>query len=812
MGGPTRSPFEEGAEPDVSMDGVGLLDGDTFVTANEELAATYGYDDPDRLAGTAWHEYYAAADRERIERDALPAARAGNGWRGEVTGTRTDGTPFRQVLSIRGDGNGRIVWVVRDLVEEVAPDLADDSHWRATTATNGSTWGDPDGNGERHPHSTSSVDRPGTVEGIAWTRFRALFERAPVAGLVATLDRGIVYCNGAAVDLVGADDREEVVGLAPERFVHPGQRDRARRCLRRVIEERVPAEPSEYLLAGLDDRVRNAEIAAGPVTVEGTPGTYVFVDDVTRLRNTEYRLRRDRRFLETIIDAVDDIVYVIDERGRASLWNDALAETTGYSHGEIESMEATEFVPEDQHEYVPGLMDAIDSLDDRRIELDVLTSDGERIEHEFRGTTFGDPGTGDVYRCGIARDITERLERERQLERQRDELATLDRINRILRETTRELVETADRGAIERSICASLVETDLYEFAWIGERAFDGDRIVPRTAAGDDRGYLDATETRAHGGPGGPADLALRTGEVHVVRADDPAGAPWPNVASECGFDSIAAVPLRHDGTVYGVLTIHTARENAFSDRVQDDFDVLGRTVGFVVNAARSHDLLFSDAVVELELHLAGEGSILATLASDLDCDLELEGHVATGRRWVLYLDVRNGRSDDVVALANDEPDVERARVVGSSDAGGRVELVVSNPVLLTTVRNAGASVRTLTAEPQGIRLIAEVPVDCDVREILEPIRREFPDTRLDARRDRDRGVTTAGHPDGILGGLTDRQREVMEAAYRAGYFSWPRDSTANEVAESLDLASATLHGHLRKAEATILATLFDGE
>lgn len=40
-----------------------------------------------------------------------------------------------------------------------------------------------------------------------------------------------------------------------------------------------------------------------------------------------------------------------------------------------------------------------------------------------------------------------------------------------------------------------------------------------------------------------------------------------------------------------------------------------------------------------------------------------------------------------------------------------------------------------------------------------------------------------------------DCKRDVLDAAFLSDNFSWPRDSTANEVAESLDLASATLHG-----------------
>jgi predicted DNA binding protein len=59
---------------------------------------------------------------------------------------------------------------------------------------------------------------------------------------------------------------------------------------------------------------------------------------------------------------------------------------------------------------------------------------------------------------------------------------------------------------------------------------------------------------------------------------------------------------------------------------------------------------------------------------------------------------------------------------------------------------------------------------------------------------------------------LTDRQLEVLEAAYRGGYFRWPRDATAEEVAESLGISSPTLHKHLRHGEARVFEALFDSD
>jgi len=45
---------------------------------------------------------------------------------------------------------------------------------------------------------------------------------------------------------------------------------------------------------------------------------------------------------------------------------------------------------------------------------------------------------------------------------------------------------------------------------------------------------------------------------------------------------------------------------------------------------------------------------------------------------------------------------------------------------------------------------------------------------------------------------LTDRQWEVRQTAYRHGYFERPREHTGEEIADVLDISSATFSQHLR--------------
>jgi hypothetical protein len=57
----------------------------------------------------------------------------------------------------------------------------------------------------------------------------------------------------------------------------------------------------------------------------------------------------------------------------------------------------------------------------------------------------------------------------------------------------------------------------------------------------------------------------------------------------------------------------------------------------------------------------------------------------------------------------------------------------------------------------------------------------------------------------------SSRSTPAVEAAYFAGFFEWPRGSSGEEVAESLDITSPTFHQHVRAAENKVFTALFDG-
>jgi predicted DNA binding protein len=55
---------------------------------------------------------------------------------------------------------------------------------------------------------------------------------------------------------------------------------------------------------------------------------------------------------------------------------------------------------------------------------------------------------------------------------------------------------------------------------------------------------------------------------------------------------------------------------------------------------------------------------------------------------------------------------------------------------------------------------------------------------------------------------LTDRQREVLDAATDLGYYEVPRQATHADIAERVDLDPGTVSEHMQKIEARVFEAL----
>lgn len=116
-------------------------------------------------------------------------------------------------------------------------------------------------------------------------------------------------------------------------------------------------------------------------------------------------------------------------------------------------------------------------------------------------------------------------------------------------------------------------------------------------------------------------------------------------------------------------------------------------------------------------------------------------------------------------------------------------------PVAETRIRN------------NAVHLSFYAPDRNEVSSIISSLRKKFGNISLQYLcRDGDGAASELVIVDSAR--LTDRQREVLQTAYREGYFEYPRESNATEVAEKLDISLSTFMTHLVSAQSKILSEL----
>lgn len=383
---------------------------------------------------------------------------------------------------------------------------------------------------------------------------------------------------------------------------------------------------------------------------------------------------------------------------------------------------------------------------------------------------------------------------------------TLDRLDSIidgLRRVGSGLATASTREEVQRTACDRLAAVECYEFAWIADREGDGLNPVAHAGCG-----LEAVEAMAV--PEGAVGTTLveetvqATGGVH----GDAAFAVW----REYTDGAAAVIPVRDGDQTYGVLGIGASATDGIGDRERTMLADLGVRIGQAITAAEQRKFLLADTAVELAFESRDEHSFFAAASATHECSLTMEGVVPGEEQSLLYfVTLADAKPDTVVEWAPTTEAVTDARLVRDYGEEALIELVVDGSELSKALVEHGATVRRMAATAGNQEVVGEVPADTDVRAVVDDITAAFPDTELLTKRERERPAESLpAFRSSLRENLTEKQAAVLQAAYHAGYFEWPRGSTAEELADAIGITSPTLHNHLRRAQQKLLTSFYD--
>ena len=452
--------------------------------------------------------------------------------------------------------------------------------------------------------------------------------------------------------------------------------------------------------------------------------------------------------------------------------NESYTEMTGYARSEALGRNCRFLQGPGSDEGTVGEMrEAIDAGEPVSVELVNYRKDGSSFWNRVDVAPLHDDDGEVSHYVGFQTDITDRKRAEAAAKRyavaasrERERLEHLiERTEGVLQDVTSILVQGDSREGIEATICERLVETEPYVAAWIGDSGLGSDVITSRTEAGVGSETFASLTVDATASGDDPTARAAATRSVQLVRAD--ADALHPGVTSlpdaVCGM---AAIPLAHRETLYGVLNVYT-----------DDPDGL------------------------------------VALATAADCRITYEGSVSRDDGSVIVFATVDPDGDGVLDAVADVPDIERAERITGHEGTALYEFQLPSGTLVARVAEAGGRVDRLVAEPGRVRLTFEVADRPTARSLFAALRETYRDVELLGSRDRERPPRT---PEDFLAtleaSLTERQQTALQTAYLAGFFEWPHAVSGDDLADAMGISRSTFHQHLRVAQRKLLDAVYD--
>jgi PAS domain S-box-containing protein len=223
-------------------------------------------------------------------------------------------------------------------------------------------------------------------------------------------DGRFIYVNGSYADAYGYD-REDLLGEHWE-VLYPDDR------VERVYKELLPNIPEKGVLREQTTMITSDgfEIVTDHALSYTPDGLMVCNIDVLSGEIDQHGLLAD------VLNALDDLLFFFDEDGTLEFWNERVETVTGYRSAELPELTPIDFVHEDDRDAVNDYVSRTRETGHARVEVRLQRENGETVPYEFISKRVHNDQGDVIGRIGLGRDIAERKQYERQIDRHNERL------------------------------------------------------------------------------------------------------------------------------------------------------------------------------------------------------------------------------------------------------------------------------------------------------------------------------------------------------------------------------------------------------
>jgi len=305
-------------------------------------------------------------------------------------------------------------------------------------------------------------------------------------------------------------------------------------------------------------------------------------------KKTEESLRESEEKFRDMANLLPQIVFEVDLTGTITYVNKQAYSIFGYKNDDLIGLNSMIFHdPEERPIVIENMRLKLSGQEIERKEYNMIRNDGS-IFPALIYTSLVTNSNITVGLRGVVIDITEQKLAEEKISHSARLYALLSQINQAM-------VRTQSVEELFRTICEVAVQYGQFHMAWVGLKDENSDRIIPKSWAGHEEGYLDIvninTGFEIYGK--GPTGKAFRQGKVIYCNniVTDPMMAPWREEALKRGYKSAVGVPFRRKEKNIGTLTLYATESDFFSDDELRLLKEIGEDISFAINAIDTENL-----------------------------------------------------------------------------------------------------------------------------------------------------------------------------------------------------------------------------
>ncbi|NWF92208.1 MAG: PAS domain S-box protein [Syntrophaceae bacterium] len=427
-------------------------------------------------------------------------------------------------------------------------------------------------------------------------QYRTLFDTSKEPLFIVTKDGKFIDLNAAAVELLGYDNKEELmrIGSIAQLYFNPEDRSKVQEILSKQdyvkdVEHELKRKDGKKIYALLTVNARKDR--KGNIV-----GYKLTIQDITERRLAEEALRQSEEKYRNILESMQEGYFEVDLAGNFTFVNDAEARNLGYTKEELIGMNNRQYTDKETAKRLFQVFNQVFKTGEpiKAFDFEIIRKDGTKGVTEVSVALIRDPKGKPIGFRGTTRDITDRKRVEQALLKSEETARKLAQENAAVAEIGRIISSTLNIEEVYGRFADEVHK--IIPFDRVSVNIINPDRasITIAYSSGIKVGDIPAGTVLPLDDPLSESIISKRSGFLLQPEDEKEVALYSPNFVRHfrVGLRSMMAVPLISKDQVIGILHLQSLKPKAYTES-----DVrLAERVGNEIAGAITNAHLFAES------------------------------------------------------------------------------------------------------------------------------------------------------------------------------------------------------------------------